>query len=117
MPWQPLSLTLKWGAYVKPDEQSQLFMIQGVQEALGGVGGKPCITRRMALEKLRDAGVFEIENISAVLDGLDEEAQQALEQAQAQMAAQTPPGESGSPAKPAPAKPTKSKPKAPAKSK
>ena len=82
MPWQPPSLTLKWGAYVKPDEQSQLFMVQGVQAALGGSGGTAIITKRIALEKLKQAGVFEIENVSAVLEALEEESQAKLEQQQ-----------------------------------
>lgn len=92
MPWQPPSLTLQWGAYVKPDEQSQLFMVQAVQAALGGSGGTAVITKRMALEKLNQAGVFDIENVSAVLDALDEESQQKLEQQQKMMQTQGPPG-------------------------
>jgi hypothetical protein len=74
MPWQPPSLSLKWGSYVKPDEQSQLFVVQAVQAALGGSGGTQIITKRLALNKLKQAGVFEIENISAVLESLQEEA-------------------------------------------
>lgn len=112
MPWQPPSLTLRWGAYTKPDEQAQLYMVQAVQGALGGAGGKQIITKRIGLEKLKQAGVFEIENVSAVLDAVDEESQKALADAQSAMGDL--PGQPQKPAAPAaPAKPmmpTQSKP-------
>lgn len=113
MPWQPPSLTLRWGSYVKPDEQSQLYMVQAVQGALGGSGGVAVITKRIALEKLKQAGVFEIENVSAVLESLDEEAQEKLAQQQElmqQQASLNPPPKPGAPPAKPPQRPPAAKP-------
>lgn len=68
------SLTLRWGPYSQPDPAEQLSTVQAVQAALGGVGGQPLITLPIAVEKLRQSGVFDIDNVSAVVAELEKQA-------------------------------------------
>lgn len=66
-------LTLVWGGYSKPDPEDEQKTVSAVKAAYeAGV-----ITRRMALEKLKSANVFHIENIDAALAELDGEAARA----------------------------------------
>lgn len=71
MPWNPPSLTLKWGPYTKPDPEEQLNTVRTVQEALAGT---PLITLRLGVEKLRQGGVFDIDNVDAVIEELEAKA-------------------------------------------
>lgn len=71
MPWLSPTLNLKWGSYFREDpaEQQQLVAMTVAAKNAG------LITKRIALERL--SGVFDVDNIDAVLEALDEEAQQA----------------------------------------
>jgi hypothetical protein len=73
MPWQPPSLSVRWGAYQKPDAEEQTKTVQAVEGALGANKGVKIITTRLALEKLKQAGVLEIDNVEAVLAELEKE--------------------------------------------
>src|SRR6187549_1549617 len=73
MPWNPPSLTLKWGPYTKPDPTEQKAVVETVQLALGGPAGTPLITQRMGIEKLHQAGVFDVDNVDALLLQLEEQ--------------------------------------------
>lgn len=65
--WKPPSLSVIWPSFVSPTPQDEQQIINGVSLAMqAGI-----VTRRMALEKLRD--VFPFENIDVVLQQLDEE--------------------------------------------
>jgi len=81
MPWQPPSLTVKWGPYTRPDADSQLKTMQMVESGLGANKGVRILTRELALEKLRDNGVIDAEDIADVVAKLDEEQAKADEQA------------------------------------
>lgn len=94
--WQPPALRVKWGPYFPqdPDEQKNVVML--VQAARGkgqGLdGADPLITRRMAVEIVAPA--LGIENVDAMMDALEEEAQadadaaaERLKQSQAAFAA------------------------------
>lgn len=74
MTWSPPNLTLKWGPYTKPDAEEQLKAVQTVQAALGGTAGVPIITMQLAVEKLRQSGVFDIDNVAAVIEELEAKA-------------------------------------------
>lgn len=67
MPWLDPSLTLRWGQYQKlgTDEQLQL-----VQTVVAAKTAELC-TKRQAIEKL--APVFGTQDVSAVLESLEEE--------------------------------------------
>jgi hypothetical protein len=81
MPWQPPSLTVKWGPYQKPDGAEQAKIMELVQAGLGANKGVRILTRELAIEKLRDAGVIETEDIEQLITELDEEQGEADEQA------------------------------------
>lgn len=75
MPWQAPSLTVKWGAYRKPDPEEQLQTVQAVMAAMGAP--TKLLPVRVALEKLRDGGVLDADNLQAVLDELKKEQAEA----------------------------------------
>jgi hypothetical protein len=84
------SLHIKWGSYSKPDPTEEKSIVDMVRIALGGSGGgEPIITKRVAVETIRP--FFNIENVDALLDELEEEAQarqdKALEQTTAEASA------------------------------
>lgn len=81
MPWLEPSLTLKWGPYIKLDSQDELQVVQMV--AAAKTAG--AITKRQMVEKL--APIFGTKDVSAVLEALEEEAQDELEAAQKVMQA------------------------------
>lgn len=81
MPWQPPSLTVTWGAYRKPDPEEQKQTVDGVAVMLGANKGVRIITREIALEKLRDAGVIDFESTEKVIEDLDTEQDEADEKA------------------------------------
>lgn len=76
MPWKPPSLVLKWGPYTKPDPEEQNKTVTAVQGALGGASGQPIITLKMAVEKLKQSGTFDIDNVDAVVDELTKQAKE-----------------------------------------
>jgi len=85
MAWLSPTLQVKWGPYFRPEPAEQLQIVQLVQAALGGApGAKPLITPRIGIEKIQD--FFGIENVDAVLDELEK---QAEEQAQNELDAAT----------------------------
>ena len=70
--WKPLSLSVVWPQFVGMNAQDENQIITGVVTATqAGV-----ITRRMALEKLRQ--VFPFENIDAVIEDLDGESKHKM---------------------------------------
>lgn len=71
MPWVDPGLSLRWGAYSKPDPEEQTAIVTLTQAALGGAGGQALITTRCAVEKI--AGIFGIEDIDAAVEALEEE--------------------------------------------
>ena|SRR5687767_594209 len=75
MPWQAPSLTVQWGPYRKPDPEEQLKTVQGVMAAMGAP--TKLLTVRIALEKLRDGGVLNADNLQAVIDELKKEQAEA----------------------------------------
>jgi hypothetical protein len=81
MPWQPPSLTVRWGSYRKPDPEEQLQMVQAIVQAMGGP--TKLLTVRLALEKLRDAGVIDADNLEAVIAELKKEQAEADAKAEA----------------------------------
>lgn len=81
MPWQPPSLTVKWGPYRQPSPEEQLAGAQSVA-ALAGPGTK-LFPVKTALEKLRDLGILNADNLQDVLDELDREQKAADEKATA----------------------------------
>lgn len=89
MPWQPPSLTVRWGPYRAPSPEEQKQAIDGVMSLLGGGGsagsttGTKIITREMALEKLKSEGVIEFESTEAVIQALEDEQAEADEKARA----------------------------------
>ena len=81
--WQIPTLTLRWGAYFKPDAADDLAIVQLTAQAKDA----GLITKRMALEKLQPT--FGIENIDEALDALEEEAaQRKQEEADSMLAEQ-----------------------------
>lgn len=101
--WVAPRLEPQWGPYFPPGEQEQLFVVQLAAQAKdGGIA-----TTKMCVEKLRDAGVFNISSAQEVVDGIDTEkataAQASMEQMQATAhALHGPPKADGIPAKPKP---------------
>ncbi len=81
MPWQSPSLTARWGAYRKPDPEEQKQVVEGVQLALGAP--TKLLTTRGALEKLRDEGFIDVDNLEAVIDELKKEQAEADEKKKA----------------------------------
>jgi len=70
--WKPLSLSVVWPPFIRMNAQDENQLITGVvMAAQAGV-----VTRRMALEKLRQ--VFPFENIDAALEDLDEESKHKM---------------------------------------
>lgn len=65
--WKPPTITLKWGSYTKSDPDEEQKQVTAVGLALD----KGIITKRCAVEKLRH--VFDIENVDAFLEALEEE--------------------------------------------
>lgn len=76
MPWIPPSLTLRWGPYSKPDADEQGKVVNAVVAAKNN----GLATQQMALEKLKQAGVFEFESAAAVMAALEEEAKKKAEE-------------------------------------
>jgi len=72
MPWQPPNLTVRWGAYSKPDGEEQAQLVTATL-ALLGADHAAVVTREIVLEKLRGAGVLDIESVQAVIEALDKE--------------------------------------------
>jgi hypothetical protein len=105
------SLTVIWGPYAQPDPTEEQAVVTTVRTAMGGGagGGEPLITKRIALEKLRE--VFEFESVDAVLDDLEKETQEradkAVKQAAAMAAVQPTPAPLVAPAKPSAPPPKK----------
>jgi hypothetical protein len=64
--------------------------VQTVQAALGGTAGTPLITTQLAVEKLRQSGVFDIDNVGAIIEELQKQAEEkkAEDAAQADQAHQ-----------------------------
>ncbi len=81
MPWQAPSLTVKWGPYRTPSPEEQLAGVQAVMAA-AGVGAK-LFPVKTALEKLRDLGILNADNLQDVLDELDREQKEADAKAEA----------------------------------
>lgn len=69
MPWLEPSLTLRWGPYLKLDGDEQ----QKIVEATIAAKKEGICTTRQAVEKV--AGIFGTENVDAVLDALEKEAE------------------------------------------
>ena len=101
--WQLPTLTLRWGAYFKPDAADDLAIVQLTAQAKDA----GLITKRMALEKLQPT--FGIENIDQALEALEEEGALAKQEAADSMLAEqqnlhdlangTKPGGAGAPGK------------------
>lgn len=70
MTWQPPTLTLRWGAYFRPDPEDESKVVTTVIAAKNA----GLITIRSAVEKLRRP--FEIENVSQYVEQLEEEAEE-----------------------------------------
>jgi len=81
MPWQAPSLSVRWGAYSKPDPAEQLQTVQAVQAGMGTP--TKLLTIRGALEKLRDSGYLAVDNLEAVIDELKKEQAEADAKAEA----------------------------------
>lgn len=98
MSWEPPNLTLRWGAYFKPDPEDEQKLVKVCADAKDA----GFITLRTGVEKL--SRTFGIENVDSYLEKLDEEAQkraeEALKTAQA-TAALAQPGTKPSPTQPA----------------
>lgn len=75
MPWQAPSLTVKWGPYRKPDPEEQVQVVEAVMAAMGAP--TKLLPLRIALEKLRDGGVLNADNLQAVIDELKKEQAEA----------------------------------------
>ncbi len=75
--WQPPTIQVIWGEYFKPDPDDQQKIINMVIAALGSP--IPVLTVRLALQKL--APIFGIENIAAIEEQLEAEAQIRAERA------------------------------------
>lgn len=71
MPWQAPSLVVKWGPYTKPSPEEQLQTVQAVEQALGSP--TKLITRKVGIEKLRDGGVIDVEDVQDMEAELDKE--------------------------------------------
>jgi len=67
--WQAPTLQIIWGDYFKPDPDEQLKLVTMVTTALSSP--VPVITTKLALRKLQD--IFNIENIAAIEEELDQE--------------------------------------------
>ncbi len=80
MTWCPPSISLRWGAYFKPDADDDA---KAVDTAIKARDGK-IITLRSAVESVK--GTFNIENVDQYLEALEEETAEAMQQQQ-QMAA------------------------------
>lgn len=80
----PPSLTLKWGPYTKPDPAEQLATVQTIQAALGGTSGTPLVTLDLAVEKLRQGGVFDIDDVGTIVEELTRQAEEKAEEAKAE---------------------------------
>jgi hypothetical protein len=113
MSWQVPSLSLKWGPYNKPEPEEQLKTMQVVQQGLGGAAGKQVFTLQMGIEKLRQEGVIDVDNIEALIEQIekerDEQAERELDAATAALAqtgqgarapGAVPPARGGAPAAP-----------------
>lgn len=89
MPWNPPSITVKWGPYSSPDPAEQKAVVETVQLALGAGGTAPLITPRMGVEKLNQDGVFDIDDVDKLLDELEqakiEQEEKQAEQAQREL--------------------------------
>lgn len=68
--WVSPLIQVKWGPYFKPDPADQKVVIDLAVAAING----GLITKRIAVEKI--ASIFDIENVDAVLESLEEEAQE-----------------------------------------
>ncbi len=73
------SLTVKWGSYDQADPETEDKLVSTVVAARGKGpgGGEPLITKRIAIYKLRE--VFDIENVDALLDELEKEAEESAQ--------------------------------------
>jgi hypothetical protein len=85
--WVAPRLEPQWGPYFPPGEQDQLFVVQLAAQAKdAGIA-----TTTMCVEKLRDAGVFNVSSAEEVVKGIDDErataAQEAMDQVHATAAA------------------------------
>ena len=76
--WMPTKLDAVWGEYFAPDPQDQFYTVQLTSAAKeGGMA-----TTQMCVEKLSSAGVFEVANVSSVVDAIHEEKAEAMMQQQ-----------------------------------
>jgi hypothetical protein len=71
--WRPPSISVLWGPFFRPDTAEQQLTVAMVVQAWVAGGAGNLITRRMALEKLKE--VFPYESEEAILQQLDEEAE------------------------------------------
>lgn len=97
--WVAPRLEPQWGPYFPPGEQDQLFVVQlAAQAKEAGVA-----TTTMCVEKLRDAGVFNVASAEEVVKGIDEERataqQEAMDQVHATAAALNGPEKNPKPGK------------------
>lgn len=84
MLWVDPSITLRWGPYSRPDGQEQGAIVKLTCDAkTAGL-----ITTRMAIEKLSESGVFEIDNVDAALKAIEEERAENDQREAAKMALQ-----------------------------
>ena len=80
MPWLDPVVSLRWGPYTRLDGDEQQAVVTLTRTAKDA----GLITTRMAVEKLADAGVFDIDNVDATLEAL---ATERVEREQRAMAA------------------------------
>jgi hypothetical protein len=79
--WVAPRLEPKWGPYFPPGEQDQLFVVQLAAQAKdAGIA-----TTTMCVEKLRDAGVFNVSSAKEVVKGIDDERAKAQQEAMNQV--------------------------------
>lgn len=66
--WQAPNITLQWGPYFRTDPEEEQKAVDTMAKAVEA----GFATKRMAVEKLRS--VLKVENVSAALEALEEEA-------------------------------------------
>ncbi len=90
------AIDVQWGSYTAPDFAEQKQILELLQLALGGSNGKPLISTEIALQKLQDADIFEIENAEELAKTLEEEAEERKQEAM-EAAQKAPPPKAQSP--------------------
>lgn len=74
------SIQVKWGSYQAPDFEEQQKVLELLQVALGCAKGKQLITLEVAVQKLVDSDIFEIEDISEHVEALRKEVEDAADE-------------------------------------